>query len=250
MTTTVQDQRPLPHPALRLTAAGATATGNRYPANFDVLHVGDRLLAVADGMGDGEGSAAAGRTAVAALVGSAGDAGAATAETLRDAVATVQREVRAAGRRLGGPLTGATLTALATTPTDLAWIVQLGDSRVYRRRGTLLELLTTDHTAAWLGAVHGWYPHDSPQAHAARYHLHRYAGHPDEPEADLLAVTLRPGDTYLLCTDGIADQVDYARLDTRLRDPGPLDGIARGLVEDSLARGGRDNATVALLRVG
>ncbi|WP_198153724.1 PP2C family protein-serine/threonine phosphatase [Catenuloplanes japonicus] len=237
----------IPHPALQLHAAGATAVGNRYPANFDVLHLDDRALAVADGMGTSEGSAAAGRTAMATFTAALG--GETTPELLRAAVADVQRDVREAGRRLGGELTGCTLTALLPTGTDLAWIVQLGDSRVYRRRGTLLELLTTDHTAAWLGAVNGWYPHDSPQAHSARYQLFRYAGHPDAPEADLIAVTLRPGDTYLVCTDGIAEQVDYHRIDAHLASTAPLTEIATALVDDSLHAGGHDNATAALLRV-
>ncbi|MFI5841222.1 PP2C family protein-serine/threonine phosphatase [Catenuloplanes sp. NPDC051500] len=245
MTTTILDERMLPHPTLRLTAAGGTCVGNRYPANYDVLHVGDELLAVADGMGASEGSATAGRTAMATFT--AHPKG--TPEALREAVAAVQHDVREAGRQLGGQLTGCTVSALIPGPTDLAWIVQLGDSRVYRRRGTLLELLTTDHTAAWLGAVNGWYPHDSPQAHLARYQLFRYAGHPDAPEADLIAVTLRPGDTYLVCTDGIAEQVDYQHIDARLSDRAPLTEIAAGLVEDSLRAGGQDNATAALLRI-
>lgn len=246
MSTSILDERQLPHPTLRLRAAGGTCVGNRYPANYDVLHVDAGLLAVADGMGASEGSAAAGRTAMDTFTTHRGS----TAETLRTAVAAVQHDVREAGRRLGGQLTGCTLSALIPTGTDLAWIVQLGDSRVYRRRGTLLELLTTDHTAAWLGAVNGWYPHDSPQAHSARYQLLRYAGHPDEPEADLIAVTLRPGDTYLVCTDGIAEQVDYQRLDTHLAATGPLRDIAAGLIDDSLRAGGNDNATAVLLRVG
>jgi PPM family protein phosphatase len=248
MTTTIREQRTLPHPTLHLTTAGGTCVGNRYPANYDVLHLGDELLAVADGMGASDGSAAAGRTAMSTFTTAVHRDS--TPETLRAAVAAVQRDVREAGRRLDGQLTGCTLTALIPGPGDLAWIVQLGDSRVYRQRGTLLELLTTDHTAAWLGAVNGWYPHDSPQAHAARYQLYRYAGHPDEPEADLLAVTLRPGDTYLVCTDGIAEQVDHQRIDTHLRSRAPLTGIAAGLIEDSLRAGGQDNATAALLRVG
>ena len=61
-------------------------------------------------------------------------------------------------------LTGCTLTALVPDGAE-AWIVQIGDSRAYRLRGDLLELLTVDHTAAWLGAVNGWYPFDSAEAH-------------------------------------------------------------------------------------
>ncbi|RQX03294.1 PP2C family protein-serine/threonine phosphatase, partial [Micromonospora globispora] len=157
-------------------------------------------------------------------------------------------EVRDVGARLG-ELTGCTLTALLVEPDgDLAWIVQLGDSRAYRLRDGLLELLTVDHTAAWLGVLHGWYVADSPAAARARYHLTRYVGHPDQPEPDLIAVTPRPGDVYLLCTDGIADQVDYDRLRTALADGGPTEA-AQALLAASLAAGGRDNATAVVARV-
>lgn len=116
----------------------------------------------------------------------------------------------AAGRRLG-ELTGCTLSGLVVDG-DQGCTVQIGDSRVLRLRGGLLEVLTVDHTLAWLGAIHGWYPYDSPAAHAARYQLHRYMGHPAAPQPDILNVELRPGDVFLVCSDGIAEQVPYQRL--------------------------------------
>ena len=73
-------------------------------------------------------------------------------------------------------------------------------------------------------------------------------GHPDEPEPDLIAVTPRSGDVYLLCTDGIADQVDYDRLREALADGGPADA-AQALLTASLAVGGPDNATAVVARV-
>jgi len=226
----------------RLTMAAGSVVGNRYPANFDVLHL-DRarpLVVVADGMGGGTGSRVAGRTAVDVFVGLARPG----AGSLRAAVAEAQRQVRDAGRQLG-ELTGCTLTAFVADHED-AWLVQIGDSRAYRLRGGQLELLTVDHTAAWLGAVNGWYPFDSARAHAARYQLTRYVGHPDEPEPDLLNVSLRPGDVYLLCTDGLAEQVPYRRLAEVLAGRGEE---VEALLADSLRAGGHDNATAAVVRV-
>ncbi|MEH1012964.1 protein phosphatase 2C domain-containing protein [Micromonospora sp. CPCC 206060] len=235
-----------------VTLAGGSVVGHRYPANFDVLHVDATLpfAAVADGMGSGRGSTVAGSTAMTTLVEAVHAAGStADDRRLRAAVAEAQSRVRAAGAQLG-ELTGCTLTALLVGPDgEHGWITQIGDSRVYRLRGGLLELLTVDHTVAWLGAVHGWYPADSPAAAAARYQLTRYIGHPDRPEPDLLAVTLRPGDVYCLCTDGVAEQVEYGRLRDLLggiREPG---GTVDRILADSLAAGGRDNATVALLTI-
>ena len=153
-------------------AAAGSEVGRRYRANFDVVHLTEQPLpaVVADGMGDGEGSRMAGRTAVDLFVARIGAA--ADPDTLRAAVADAQREVGEFGRRIGG-LAGCTLTALVASDSG-HWLVQIGDSRAYRLRDGLLELLTVDHTMAWLGAVNGWYAFDSPEASAARYRLTRY----------------------------------------------------------------------------
>nr|MDT0656648.1 serine/threonine-protein phosphatase [Micromonospora sp. DSM 115978] len=273
--------RTFDHLGVRISVAGGTRIGNRYPANFDVLHV-DRttpFLAVADGMGGGEGSAVAGSTAMTTFVAAVRAVGTAIGpEHLRAAVEQAQNRVRDAGNRLG-ELTGCTLTALITGPAGPAawspgsptwnapttmwnptvrsgpprsrpgWIVQLGDSRAYRLRDGRLELLTVDHTEAWLGTLHGWYPAGSPEANAARYRLTRYVGHPDSPEPDLLNVSLLPGDVYCVCTDGVTDEIGYAVLARRLATDADPIKIVHGLLVDALAAGGRDNATLAVLRV-
>ncbi|MEH0841952.1 hypothetical protein V6U81_06085 [Micromonospora sp. CPCC 205711] len=112
----------------------------------------------------------------------------------------------------------------------------------------MLELTTVDHTAAWLGLLHGWYPANSPAADQARYQLLRYVGHPDSPDPDIAAVPLRPGDTWLLCTDGVSDQVDYHLLRETLAGRDPARAV-RQVLAASLDHGGDDNATAAVLRV-
>jgi serine/threonine protein phosphatase PrpC len=237
----------------RLTAAAGSVTGNRYDANYDVLHLDPArpLAVVADGMGDGRGSALAGRTAVDVFAASAALMPAPSPAALRAATAQVHHAVRRAGRDLT-ELTGCTLTAFVTAPGDpepAAWIVQLGDSRAYRLRDGLLDLLTIDHTVAWLGLLHGWFTADSAEARAARYRLTRYAGHPEEPEPDVLNVALHPGDVLLLCTDGVADQLTYESLTQILSAaPDPAEAVAL-LLEATLTAGGADNATAVAIRV-
>jgi serine/threonine protein phosphatase PrpC len=234
---------------LLLTVAADSQVGLRYPANFDVLSIDPHrpIVVVADGMGDGEGSAVAGRTAVATFAEVVTAADRVTPALLRTAVARAQRLVRAAGARLH-ELTGCTLTALVAEDGQ-AWIAHLGDSRVYRLRDGLTELLTVDHTAAWLGAIYGWYAADSPAAHAARYRLHRYVGHPDEPEPDVHNLALRPGDVLAVCTDGLAEQVPYDRLNDVLGAGMDEAEAVATLLADALAAGGRDNATLAVVGV-
>jgi PPM family protein phosphatase len=234
----------------RLTAAAGSVIGTRYRDNFDVLHLdAERPLAVvADGMGDGPGSTAAGRTAVDVFVRHA--EAAEGPHALRTAVAAVQRAVLAAGRQHAG-LTGCTLTAFVGGPgadASAAWLVQLGDSRVYRLRDGLLELLTVDHTIAWLGVLHGQFTQDSPEAHVARYQLTRYAGHPGAPEPDLLNVALRPGDLFLLCTDGVSEQVAYERITATLTTETDPAVMVATLLGDTLETA-NDNATAALIQV-
>jgi serine/threonine protein phosphatase PrpC len=230
----------------RLTAAAGSVTGNRYHDNYDVVHLDPQrpLAVVADGMGDGAGSAAAGRTAVDVVARELPETCAPAA--LRHAVASAQAAVRGAARALNEPA-GCTLTAFVAGPE--AWIVQIGDSRAYRLRDGLLELLTTDHTIAWVGLLHGWFAHDSPECRTARYRLTRYLGHPSDPEPDLLAVTLHPGDVYLLCTDGVADQLSYERLTRVLATRPDPAAAAAALLEDTLTEGGADNASAVVIRV-
>jgi serine/threonine protein phosphatase PrpC len=195
-----------------LTAAAGTVTGNHYRDNFDAHHLDLSLpLAVlADGMGDGPGSAFASRTAVDRLTHHIREATTPHAPAaLRAAVASIHEEVRDFARARPG-LAGCTLTAMVPDADGGAWLIQIGDSRAYRLRNDLLELLTVDHTAAWLGLLHGWFDHDSPEARSARYRLTRYIGHPDAPAPDILNEPLAPGDVYLLCTDGVADQLGPA----------------------------------------
>ncbi|WP_067498968.1 PP2C family serine/threonine-protein phosphatase [Actinoplanes sp. TFC3] len=227
--------------SLRLKVASGSVVGNRYAENYDVLHVDSErpLAVVADGMGSGEGSATAGRTAVDVFTQTAAPG------ALREAVANVQTAVREKGRPIAG-LTGCTLTAFVGDGEN-AWLVQLGDSRVYRLRNGLLELLTVDHTAAWLGLLHGWFTPESPEAHSARYRLFRYAGHPDKPEPDVLSIGLHRGDQFLICTDGVSDQVSYQRIQQLLEagtDPG---ATVEALLNDTLIHGD-DNATAVVIQ--
>jgi serine/threonine protein phosphatase PrpC len=106
-----------------------------------------------------------------------------------------------------------------------------------------------DHTVAWVGLLHGWFGYDSPECRTARYRLTRYVGHPADPEPDVLSVTLHPGDVYLLCTDGVADQLSYERLTQALSATADPAAAVHALLSGSLDAGGADNATAAVVRV-
>jgi PPM family protein phosphatase len=223
--------------------ASGTQLGNRYAENYDVLYAGENLLVVVDGMGAGEGSRFAGRTTMEVM--EKLRTGQPDADRMRAAVAEAHRNVHAWRR---AELAGCTMAALRIDG-DQAWLASIGDSRVYRWRKGLLEQLTVDHTEAWLGAAYGWWPPDSPRAKSARYRLLRYVGHPDAPEPDVANVTLRPGDVYMLCTDGIADDVAYHQIADILGSRATAQQMVSSLLAAAMDAGGNDNATVAVLQI-
>lgn len=223
--------------------AAGTQLGNRYTENYDVLLAEENLLVVVDGMGSGEGSRFAGRTTMEVVKGLRG--GQPDGDRMRAVVAEAHQAVSEWDRP---ELAGCTMAVLHLDG-ERAWGANIGDSRIYRWRKELLEQLTIDHTEAWLGAVNGWWPHDSQRAKDARYHLLRYVGHPEAPEPDVFTVTLRPGDVYMLCTDGIADDVTYHRIADVLGSRATPQEMVSSLLAAALDAGGNDNATVAVLQI-
>ncbi len=116
-----------------------------------------------------------------------------------------------------------------------AHLFHVGDSRIYRLRGTSLELLTTDHRAS--GPEGGSY-------------LSRALGAGPQVEIDYRSERLQAGDLFLVATDGVYEHIAPAALIEALREPrAVLEEVAQGIVEQALAAGSTDNLTLQLLRV-
>jgi protein phosphatase len=130
---------------------------------------------------------------------------------------------------------------------DLAVLFHIGDSRLYRLRDGQFSPLTRDHSLyqAWLdnGGV-GEPPN--------RNVILRALGIWPDPEAEVQMVQTRPGDLYLLCTDGLNGMIDDDEIATILTSRLPasdLDDLCRQLIQRANERGGRDNITVVLAQL-
>jgi len=126
------------------------------------------------------------------------------------------------------------------------YVAHVGDSRCYRFRARELKQLTTDHTLEGLGM----------QAKNRRQakQLVRALGIAPEVDIDLIIAEPRPGDIYLLCSDGLTKMVKDDRIKAVLEairsiKQLELDTVARALVDEANERGGRDNITVLLVAV-
>lgn len=257
---------PLPLPALRSFAL--TDTGRWRSSNEDAFGADDgrRLYVVADGVGGADHGEIASRMVVEEIL-SPPERPALGSKTPEIVVALRRAHGRlasaaAADRRLRGMST--TVVALHLDGATSAVLTHLGDSRAYRLRGGELERLTSDHTLAAELRLAGVAPLDDGRVSSWSVNmLTRCLNTEEPPNVDATRVDVRPGDLFLLCSDGLTKMVaddDIRRclvegwrsrvsrvLARAARSP--LERACRRLVDRALANGGSDNVTVVLVEV-
>ena len=129
-----------------------------------------------------------------------------------------------------------------------AYVAHVGDSRVYLVRDGAIEQLTEDHSLVAEKIRHGLITPEEARSHRMRNVITRSLGYQEDVEVDISVRRVRPGDRFLLCSDGLSGHVaddEMADLVSRLS---PQEA-ARALVELACERGGEDNITTVVARV-
>ncbi len=145
---------------------------------------------------------------------------------------------------------GATLSLAWFTP-DWMYFAHVGDSRIYHlpREGGLTQL-THDHS--YVGALRrsGQINEREARTHPRRNALQQSlgAGH-QFVEPQLGGVACRPGDRFLVCSDGLIDGLWDRQLEEALRGPTPIAALAAQLVQEAVESSGRDNVTAITLEI-
>lgn len=143
---------------------------------------------------------------------------------------------------------GTTISAVSVMG-NWAYMAQVGDSRIYLKRGTqTLKQLTYDHSLVAEQIRSGLINEEDARNHSLKNLITRAVGIKEDINVDLFALQLQAGDVLLLCSDGLSNMVGNDDIDGYL-EGGDLGQAARNLVEHALAAGGVDNVTVILLRV-
>lgn len=120
------------------------------------------------------------------------------------------------------------------------YVANVGDSRCYRLRDGNLSQITRDHTLAVEGGIPG----------PLGQQLSRAVGIRRRVRVDVDIDEARPGDYYLLCSDGLNKMLNDEQIKNRiLLQAHDIEGAAASLVASANERGGRDNITVVLVRV-
>jgi PPM family protein phosphatase len=143
---------------------------------------------------------------------------------------------------------GTTVSTLVLLPQE-ALVGHVGDSRIYRLRGNELQQLTFDHSLVWeICAAENVMESEVP-AFVPRNIITRSVGPTPEVDVDLEGpFSLRTGDVFLLCSDGLTGQIEDEEIGTILRCFDP-DDAAHILVDLANLRGSPDNVTVIVARV-
>lgn len=131
------------------------------------------------------------------------------------------------------------------------WLIlgHAGDSRGYRLRAGALEQLTRDHSWLQEQLDAGWLTPAQAASSYQRNLITRALGAQGHAELDITALPTQPGDLYLLCSDGLIDQMTHAELQELARQNAPLAEKARRMVALANDLGGRDNISLVLAQV-
>lgn len=141
---------------------------------------------------------------------------------------------------------GTTLSAMAVIQ-DRGLIGHVGDSRIYRKRGSEISQLTLDHT--WVEEVVSkrLMTREEAEVHPYRHVVTRAIGTNPDVEVDVFEVDLQEGDIYLLCSDGLTNHVADDQIGELLA-LSPAEAAFK-LVGHALVGGGSDNCSVLLVRI-
>jgi len=142
---------------------------------------------------------------------------------------------------------GTTVVVLACRPTDpQPWCAHVGDSRLYRLRGNKLDQITEDHTWIARAVRAGQLSPDQSRNHPGRHLLFQCLGREDLAEFDIQPVPCQAGDRFLICSDGLTEELSDALIaDVMITLPN-CEAAATALVNSAKQEGGRDNITVIL----
>ncbi|HWA08904.1 MAG TPA: PP2C family serine/threonine-protein phosphatase [Opitutaceae bacterium] len=234
----------------KLRTAALSDIGHLRTHNEDRYIQNDALgvYGVADGVGGLPGGEEAAQLAVDEIVRSV-QAMPPGEPDLTTAVLKTNESVANLGHRMSpGMGIGTTLT-FGVFRDGKVYLAHIGDSRCYVWHRGNFEALTRDHSVesdARLRRAKGEvvYYHQSN-----RNALTRCIGQPTPPEVDVLARTLKPGERYLFCSDGVTRLIRESELGELVaRDAEPAD-VLKEIVELANRRGGPDNSTGILVYV-
>jgi serine/threonine protein phosphatase PrpC len=225
----------------------ASDLGRQRQGNEDNFFVRAPLFVVADGMGGAQAGEVASEIAVRSFDEELpnGSLPEALVSVIEQANKRIHERARA-DESLHGM--GTTTTA-AYVDDDEVIIAHVGDSRAYLLRDGELIRLTKDHSLVGELVARGKLTEEQAEQHPQRSVITRALGPEADVQVDIEIFPAKPGDLFLLCSDGLTSMVHEPKLRPLFEDGDSLDTLGRRLIDAANAAGGRDNITVILFRL-
>ncbi len=242
---------------VELEHGAATDVGRVRRVNEDAYLAAPPVFVVADGMGGYQGGDVASAIVVEEFRRLADDGydPRRGAEVVAATLAACQERITAfiAEQRAGGAAgyqAGTTaVVALLVEDEGPRWLLaNLGDSRIYRWAGGRLDRVSVDHSLVQELIDAGRITAAQAAVHPHRHVVTRALGG-DFADADYFLLPVTAGERLLLCSDGVTEMLDDARVAAVLADAAGASSAAEALVAAAVEAGGRDNATAVVVDV-
>ena len=238
--------------AFKLVSAAASHVGRVRSSNQDSGYSGYQLFFVADGMGGhagGEFASALSSQRIAQIdanYATPDDAGAAMLNVILEANQTLTDTV-ANHPELSGM--GTTFSGMIFVD-EQAMIGHIGDSRIYLYRDGALRQITKDHTFVQRLVDLGRITPEEALVHPRRNVIMRVLGDTNEvPQLDAEVLDVKPGDRWLLCSDGLCGYVSDEIVERNLGSSESAEEITEVLIGEALEAGAPDNVTIVIVDV-
>ena len=173
------------------------------------------------------------------------DAAGRTAQAMRDANRAIYDRMLAENDKQG---MGTTASVLVLSD-DRYLIAQIGDSRIYMLRDGALTQVTKDHSYVQEQVDAGLLTPEQARYHPYSNVITRCVGAGEQVEPDLYSGEVKPGDLFLVASDGLTGMVDDRRLQQMLLVRSGPGRIVDALIAEANGRGGLDNITAIVVQV-
>jgi serine/threonine protein phosphatase PrpC len=247
----------------KISFVGQTDTGRVREHNEDTiatdLDVG--LLVLADGMGGYNAGEVASGIAVKTITNlvreglAREDLGSVDRATglsrpsivLRDAITRANKIIYQTARSQAECEGMGTTVVAALFYDNRVSIAHVGDSRLYRQRGSQISQVTMDHSLLQELVDRGFYSPEEAQRAANKNYVTRALGVEPQVEVEVQEHPVDKGDIFILCSDGLSDMVEDEDIRLTISTFGAnLDTVAKQLIQLANENGGRDNVSVVL----
>ena len=172
-------------------------------------------------------------------------------EALEESIAAANSEIIALSEIEPGLRNMGTTVVMMARVGERFFFIGVGDSRAYEFRDGKLKQLTTDHSLTQALMDAGTISAEEARTHRYRNVLYKYLGSRDGATGGTaIEVTPKPGDRFLLCSDGLTDGLDDSEIADLMKSSDDPRKLAEILVNAALEGGSRDNITALVVICG